>query len=214
MVQGRVILKILFLSKIWTYCSSFFHDFQMGGARMLGLVLLVACNDSISHYVCPSVGPSVTHLLFSFFDHAWGPQSHCLGKSSCFWSHWSQFQMNSLRNFKKSKNFQKFKIQKSEVLGQRMCSKWLSMLSQHWSFILAPFIFSVACSDSISHHICQSVSLLVSQSLTHFLFSFFDHARGPQSQCLDKSSCLWSHWCQKFKIKIKEVLALFRDRTL
>jgi len=94
---------------------------------------LVACSDSISHYVCPSVGPSVTHLLFSLFDHAWGPQSHCLGQSSCFWSHWSQFQMNSLWNFKKSKNFQKFKIQKSEVLGQRMCSKCLSMLSQHWS---------------------------------------------------------------------------------
>ena len=96
-------------------------------------IFLVACSDSISHYVCPSVGPSITHLLFSLFDHAWGPQSHCLGQSSCFWSHWSQFQMNSLRNFKKSKNFQKFKIQKSEVLGQRMCSKCLSMLSQHWS---------------------------------------------------------------------------------
>ena len=125
-------------------------------------IFLVACSDSISHYVCPSVGPSVTHLLFSLFDHAWGPQSHCLGQSSCFWSHWSQFQMNSLRNFKKSKNFQKFKIQKSEVLGQRMCSKCLSMLSQHWSFILAPSVFLVACSDSISHYVCPSVGPSVS----------------------------------------------------
>ena len=36
----------------------------------ISLLFLVACSDSISHYVCPSVGPSVTHLLFSLFDHA------------------------------------------------------------------------------------------------------------------------------------------------
>ena len=77
---------------------------------------LVACSDSISHYVCPSVGPSVTHLLFRLIDYAWGPQSLCLGQSSRVWSHWSQFQMNSLRNFKKPKNCQKFKIENSEVL--------------------------------------------------------------------------------------------------
>ena len=136
-----------------------------------------------------SVDLSVTHLLFSFFDHAWGPQSHCLVQSSCFWSHWSQFQMNSFRKFKKSKNCQKFKIQKSEVLGQRMCSKCLSMLSQHWSFILAPFVFLVACSDSISHYVCPSVGL----SVTHLLFSLGDLSWGPQSHCFGHSSHFWGH---------------------
>merc|ERR1712035_50912 len=43
------------------------------------------------------------------------------------------------------------------MTGQRTSLKCLSMLSQCLSFILAPSVFLVACSDSIRHYVGPSV---------------------------------------------------------
>ena len=58
---------------------------------------------------------------------------------------------------KNQKIFESSKGQQYAVLGQRTSLKCLSMLSECSSFILAPSVFLVACSDSIRHYVPPSV---------------------------------------------------------
>ena len=118
-------------------------------------VFLVACSDSICHYVGPSVGLLVGNAFT--FKPFWPFVMSSIKLFGSEKSFWRSLKPNFPEITKNQKIFKSSKGQKYAILGPRTSLKFLSMLSPCWSFILGNFR-NFSCVQRLHMSLCQFVN--------------------------------------------------------